>query len=125
LPSPYPTLTESPEENAQPIEHAKRSFANFRLGGSRQLATVSGRDSIQHPSLVTVCNPEGRHFGNHGTVPAIARRIYDERASHDMPIVADALEDAGCTDADLLAHCRAGGPHVRGCWAVDLLLGKM
>jgi hypothetical protein len=61
---------------------------------------------------------------NHGTVPAIARRIYEERAFHDMPILADALEDAGCTEADLLAHCRAGGPHVRGCWAVDLLLGK-
>jgi hypothetical protein len=60
---------------------------------------------------------------NHGTIPAIARRIYEERAFHDMPILADALEDAGCTDADLLAHCRTGGPHVRGCWVVDLLLG--
>jgi hypothetical protein len=61
---------------------------------------------------------------NSGTVPAIARRIYDERAYHDLPILADALEDAGCTDADILAHCRGPGPHVRGCWVVDLLLGK-
>jgi hypothetical protein len=61
---------------------------------------------------------------NHGTVPAIARRIYDERAFHDLPILADALEDAGCTDADLLAHCRCGGGHVRGCWALDLLLSR-
>jgi hypothetical protein len=61
---------------------------------------------------------------NHGTVPAIARRVYDERRFEDLPILADALEDAGCTNADLLAHCRGGGPHVRGCWAVDLLLGK-
>jgi hypothetical protein len=61
---------------------------------------------------------------NHGTVPAVARRVYEERAFHDLPILADALEDAGCTAADLLAHCRSGGEHVRGCWAVDLILGK-
>jgi hypothetical protein len=61
---------------------------------------------------------------NHGTVPAIARRSYDERAFHDLPILADALEDAGCTDYDILAHCRGDGPHARGCWVVDLLLGK-
>jgi hypothetical protein len=61
---------------------------------------------------------------NHATVPAIARHVYDDRAFHDLPILADALEDAGCTNADLLDHCRGPGPHVRGCWAVDLLLGK-
>ena len=41
-----------------------------------------------------------------------------------LRVLADALEEAGCTDADLLAHCRSGGGHLRGCWAVDLLLGK-
>jgi hypothetical protein len=61
---------------------------------------------------------------NHGTVPAIARRIYDGRAFHDLPILADALEDAGCTGADILTHCRQPGEHVRGCWVVDLILGK-
>jgi hypothetical protein len=61
---------------------------------------------------------------NHGTVPGIARHIYDERAFGDLPILADALEDAGCTDADILGHCRAGGEHVRGCWVVELILGK-
>jgi hypothetical protein len=61
---------------------------------------------------------------NHGTVPAIARRVYDERAFHDLPILADALEDAGCADADILDHCRRPGEHVRGCWVIDLLLGK-
>jgi hypothetical protein len=60
----------------------------------------------------------------HGTVPAVARRVYEDRAFHDLPILADALEDAGCTAADLLAHCRSGGEHVRGCWALDLLLGR-
>lgn len=61
---------------------------------------------------------------NHGTVPAIGRRVYVERAYHDLPILADALEDAGCTDPDILRHCRGGGPHVRGCWVVDLVLGN-
>jgi hypothetical protein len=61
---------------------------------------------------------------NHGTVPAIARRLYEERAFHDLPILADALEEAGCDQADLLGHLRGPGPHVRGCWAVDRLLGK-
>jgi hypothetical protein len=41
-----------------------------------------------------------------------------------LPVLADALEEAGCTDADLLAHLRSGGGHLRGCWAVDLILGK-
>ncbi|OWK46791.1 hypothetical protein FRUB_00490 [Fimbriiglobus ruber] len=41
-----------------------------------------------------------------------------------MPILADALEDAGCDNIDLLAHCRGTGPHVRGCWAIDLILDK-
>ena len=60
---------------------------------------------------------------NHGTVPAVARHVYEDRAFHDLPILADALEDAGCTDSDILGHCRGAGPHVRGCWVVDLLLG--
>jgi hypothetical protein len=53
-----------------------------------------------------------------------ARTIYDDRAFDRLPILADALEEAGCTNADILAHCREPGPHVRGCWVVDLLLGK-
>jgi hypothetical protein len=57
-------------------------------------------------------------------VLALARGIYDERAFDLMPILGDALEDAGCSDADLLAHCRSTAEHVRGCWAVDALLGK-
>lgn len=54
-----------------------------------------------------------------------AQAIYDDRAFDRLPILADALEEAGCTNADLLAHCREPGEHVLGCWVVDLLLGKM
>ena len=51
----------------------------------------------------------------------MARVIYDERQFDGMPILADALEDAGCTDPDILNHCRQAGEHVRGCWVVDLM----
>jgi hypothetical protein len=61
---------------------------------------------------------------NDGTIPKIAQAIYDDRAFDRLPILADALEDAGSGNADILAHCRNGGEHVRGCWVVDLLLGK-
>jgi hypothetical protein len=56
-----------------------------------------------------------------GRVARIASQIADTGRFEDMPILADALEDAGCTDAGLLAHCRTAG-HARGCWVLDLLL---
>ncbi|WP_238602432.1 hypothetical protein [Fimbriiglobus ruber] len=58
------------------------------------------------------------------TVLTLASGIYTDRAFDRLPILADALEEAGCDDPDLLNHCRSEGPHARGCWAVDLLLGK-
>jgi len=59
-----------------------------------------------------------------GTIGKLACAIYDERAFDQLPILADALEEAGCTNADILNHCRQPGEHVRGCWVIDLLLGK-
>jgi hypothetical protein len=54
----------------------------------------------------------------------LARGIYEDRAFHRMPLLADALMDAGCADEQILAHCCSPGPHVRGCWVVDLVLDK-
>jgi len=54
----------------------------------------------------------------------LARQIYDERAFDGMPILADALEEAGCDRVEILEHCRSAGPHVRGCWVVDDVLIK-
>jgi hypothetical protein len=58
------------------------------------------------------------------TVLALAESIYEERRFTDLPVLADALEEAGCSDAELLRHLRSPGPHVRGCFALDVILGK-
>lgn len=55
---------------------------------------------------------------------ALARQMYESRDFSAMPALADALQDAGCASADMLDHCRGSGPHVRGCWVVDLVLGR-
>lgn len=57
-------------------------------------------------------------------VVSTAAAIYQDRAFDRMPILADALQDAGCDSLDILNHCRSEAQHVRGCWVVDLLLGK-
>jgi hypothetical protein len=57
------------------------------------------------------------------TAGSLARQMYESCEFSLMPILADALQDAGCVDAQLLRHCRGPGPHIRGCWAVDLVLG--
>jgi hypothetical protein len=58
-----------------------------------------------------------------GAVQKLARVIYDEDRFGDLPVLADALEEAGCDCAEVLEHCRARRPHNRGCWVVDLALG--
>lgn len=58
------------------------------------------------------------------TVTALAKAIYEDRLFDRLPILADALEEAGCTNPDILAHFRHPGVHVRGCWALDLILGR-
>jgi hypothetical protein len=59
-----------------------------------------------------------------GLLVSMAQKMYDSRDSAGMPVLADALEEAGCQDSDILGHCRSGGDHFRGCWVIDLLLGR-
>jgi hypothetical protein len=59
------------------------------------------------------------------TALSLARQMYESREFSAMPILADALQDAGCDNDDILNHCRAPGAHVRGCWVCDLVLGKV
>ena len=58
------------------------------------------------------------------TVVSLAEGIYADRAYDRLPVLADALRDAGCEDPDVVSHCRGPGSHVRGCWVVDLVLGR-
>jgi hypothetical protein len=81
------------------------------------------RDVFGNPFLSVTIHPIWLTWKD-GTVQKIAQAIYDERAFDRMPILADALEEAGCTNQDILGHCRQPGEHVRGCWVVDLLSGK-
>jgi hypothetical protein len=71
------------------------------------------------PHRVTCC-PEWRT----DTAVTLARQMYEAREFGAMPILADALQDAGCAREEVLDHCRGPGPHVRGCWVIDLVLGK-
>jgi hypothetical protein len=58
------------------------------------------------------------------TAARLAQAIYDDRAFDRLPILADALEEANCTDRAMLDHCRGPGPHARGCHVLDALIGK-
>ena len=55
----------------------------------------------------------------------LAQGIYDDLEGERMPVLGDALEEAGCEDEVILEHCRQPGTHVRGCWVLDLVLGKV
>jgi hypothetical protein len=73
------------------------------------------REVVIHPLLLT---------WNERVVVKLAQGIYDERAFDRLALLADALEEAGCDNQELLSHCRSGSDHARGCWVIDLLLGK-
>lgn len=78
------------------------------------------RDIFGNPFRAVTLLPKWRT----STAAAIAREMYESRDFSAMPILADALQDAECEDADVLDHCRRLGPHARGCWVVDFVLGK-
>ena len=81
------------------------------------------RDIFGNPFRPAAVDPAWLAW-NDGAMRRIAQAIYEERAFDRMPRLADALEDAGCTVPDILDHCRSQAPHTRGCWVVDLVLGK-
>jgi hypothetical protein len=81
------------------------------------------REVFGNPFRAVAVDPAWR-AANDGLVARLAASIYDERRFGDLGVLADALEDVGCREGELLTHCRSPGPHVPGCWAVDLLLQK-
>jgi hypothetical protein len=98
--------------------------------GSRYVQRVSTGEAPAQAALV--CDIFGNPFRPvtvdpnwlTPTVVAIARRVYDERDFAALPVLGDALEEAGCASEDVLRHCREQGEHARGCWVVDHVLGK-
>jgi hypothetical protein len=131
---------------------AKESYEAARVASGCALSAVGGQWSTLEPNLAWEAQEKRQAdllrdlFGNpfrsvaldpawltwhDGTIPQLAEAIYEERllpAGHLDPsrlaVLADALEDAGCDDQDILGHLRGQGPHVRGCWVIDTLLGK-
>jgi hypothetical protein len=93
----------------------------------------SGNFSVIHQALAELLRESfGNPYGSLYLDPSwltpnvlhLAQAIYNERTFERLPELADALEKARCFDLDKLSHCRGPGPHVRGCWLVDLILGK-
>jgi hypothetical protein len=136
---------EDGEAGEQAYEEARAS------GASHETAWGAGEEACFGPAVAAeedaraaadaeVCRLLREFFGNplrpapaidpawlswdHGLVARLARAIYDGHRFGELPVLADALEEAGCADEALLAHLRGPGPHARGCWALDLLLGK-
>ncbi len=93
-------------------------------GGAREASTAAAllRDVLGNPFRPPAWDPSWLTWGA-ATVPRLAQEIYESGYFDRLPILADALEEAGCTDAEILGHCRCPGVHVRGCWVVDAARG--
>jgi hypothetical protein len=99
---------------------ADRRAANGARHEERAARAGILRDIFGNPFRPVAFSPEWRT----DTAVSLAKQMYESREFSAMPILADALQDAGCDNDDMLDHCRGPGPHVRGCWVVDLVLGK-
>jgi hypothetical protein len=82
------------------------------------------REIMGNPFRTPLALPAAVLRWNDDLVPRLTRSIYEDRHWHDLPLLADALLDAGCEDDALMGHCREGGGHARGCWALDTILGR-
>jgi hypothetical protein len=99
---------------------AAATLAGTWANSERHGLAVLLRDIFGNPFRPVVPEPSWLTPG----LTVMARGIYEDRAFVHLPVLADALEEAGCTDPDLLGHLRGPGPHLLGCWAIDLILRK-
>lgn len=100
-------------EHGGAFEPALRAEEEAQAELLRDLFNEWFRPVVPHPEWFT------------SDVMALANNIYNNRAFEHLPILADALQDAGCDSDEVLTHCRGNGLHARGCWVVDLVLGKV
>ncbi len=102
------------------IQFTTRKLPESGLPAEQQVAVL--RDLFGNPFRPASFSPDWRT----DTAVSLARTMYEARDFSAMPILADALQDAGCDNDDILSHCRdANATHVRGCWVVDSVLGKV
>jgi hypothetical protein len=111
---------EDPWDAAYCVEYCVSCRTNSRWYENRAIHCGLIRDVFGNPFRSVALDPAWET----PQILALSRAIYDERTFDRLLVLADALEDAGCRDADILGHCRGPGPHARGCWVVDLILGK-
>jgi hypothetical protein len=124
-------LTEEPDDLAREVRELAANACPPEVG--QEMAYQAGllRELFATPCSPLPILPAAILAWNDGTVRRIAEGIYEERQrpagtldTNRLAILADALLDAGSEDEALIAHCRSAGPHVGGCWAVDLILAK-
>jgi hypothetical protein len=139
------TIAVAPPEERRPGDFILRRWAMVAHLATNGKLLLRSQITMEFPDLLTDLNADSIAqpceilrdiFGNPfrpialdprwltSSVLDLARSIYDERAFDRLPILADALMDAGCDHDEIISHCRTEGPHVRGCWVVCLLLGK-
>jgi hypothetical protein len=99
------------------------AFQNAKRAHERRLCALI-RDIFGNPYRPPPAIDHAWLAWNDGAIPNMARTMYASKRFRDLPILGDALEEAGFADEALLGHCRGPGPHVRGCWALDLILAK-
>jgi hypothetical protein len=121
--------TPSSQNLYKSIEPATASLIARALAGALELLADEGVPVPRVPGYAALFDdiePRSLAFAEEwrtDTAVALARTMYEAREFSAMPILADALQDAGCTNELVLAHCRAEDQvHVRGCWVVDLVL---
>jgi hypothetical protein len=129
---PEPPASETPEQAVSrqfcstAINNLRQQSAEYdgqrrRVVETEELTQCDiARDVLGYPGAPVEFSPTWRT----STAIALVRAMYESRDFFAMPILADALQDAGCDNEDILSHCRSDAPHVRGCWVCDLVLGK-
>jgi hypothetical protein len=127
-----PTLTASALTaflaNDDPVRAVAADWAGlhpFNKAATEPLERAAGivRDLFDYPDRRIGCDPAWLNWRG-CLLWSMAEEIYEQRRFEDLPILADALEETGCTESVLLAHLRQAGQHHRGCWALDLLLDR-
>ncbi len=119
------SATRAVRTSARTLEASKEYDAPPKMETIRPLAALDAvellREIFGSPFRSVDIDPSWLAW-KQGLVPRMARIIYRKRCFRNLPILADALEEAGCHDAALLSHCRNRVDHVRGCWVVDAIL---